>query len=318
MSFGPAPRRRSVESSDPRTENLLWESPTPVKQPVIPDGLRIPRQAPPPTPEEALRQAKPDPSPDPPKVASRETPPEPATTTRRKNKAVPLTDPETLELLEHILSEFEHPRKHRLRAEYYPYASLKHTIRLDRRTYVLRLSDLLIGEPRGLTLAAAYIMFARITGKPCPPRIEKLYDSFTKTPHARRKIDFAARTRGWKFVTGTRGKHRDLDERFDRLNREYFQGQLRRPRLTWSVGRSRRHLGQYDETFDCIAMNRKLDSKWVPLYVLDYVLFHEMLHMVHPARIGKNGRRLVHTKEFKKAERRFKDYDRAIRWLEKR
>jgi hypothetical protein len=238
--------------------------------------------------------------------------------TRRNGKAIPLTDPETLELLEHILSEFEHPRKHRLRVEYYPYASLKHTIRVDRRTYVLRLSDLLIGEPRGLTLAAAYIMFAKITGKACPRRVEKLYDSYTKTPQARRKMDLAARTRGWKCITGTRGKHRDLDDRFDRLNREYFQGRLRRPRLTWSVGKSRRHVGQYDETFDCIAMNRKLDSKWVPLYVLDYVLYHEMLHMVFPARSGKNGRRMVHTREFKEAEKRFKDYDRAIRWLEKR
>jgi hypothetical protein len=268
--------------------------------------------------EETARPAKAVPSPQPPGVDSRATPSEPATKTKRKGKAIPLTDPETLELLEHILSEFEHPRRHRLRVEYYPYASLKHTIRVHRRTYVLRLSDLLIGEPRGLTLAAAYIMFARITGKPCPTRVEKLYDSYTKTPQARRKIDFAARTRGWKCVTGTRGKHRDLDDRFARLNREYFEGNLRRPRLTWSVGKSRRHLGQYDETFDCIAMNRKLDSKWVPLYVLDYVLFHEMLHMVHPAKIGRNGRRLVHTKEFKKAEKRFKDYARAIRWLEKR
>jgi hypothetical protein len=249
-----------------------------------------------------------------PPLTPSESPPE----TGGRRKAIPLTDPETLELLEHILTEFEHPRRHRLRVEYYPYASLKHTIRVDRRTYILRLSDLLIGEPRGLTLAAAYIMFARITGKQCPRRVEKLYDSYTKTPEARRKIDRAARTRGWKFVTGTRGKHRDLDDRFERLNRDYFQGKLRRPRLTWSVGKSRRHLGQYDETFDCIAMNRKLDSKWVPLYVLDYVLFHEMLHMVHPARVGKNGRRMVHTKEFKKAEKQFKDYDRAIRWLERR
>jgi len=239
----------------------------------------------------------------------------PAPTTRRR-KAVPLTDPEILRLLDESLGAFVKSSRRRLRVEFYPYAGLKHTIRLDRGCYYLRLSDLLLGAPGKVIVAAGIIMFARITQRPCPRWADEIYESFAASPEVRDRMDRAARARGWRFVRGTRGKHRDLDDRFGRINREYFGGKLSRPRLTWSVGKSRRKLGQYDETFDLIAINRKLDSRWVPLYVLDYVLFHEMLHIIFPAEL-KNGRRMVHTREFNKAEKKFKDYDRAIRWLEK-
>jgi predicted metal-dependent hydrolase len=56
-----------------------------------------------------------------------------------------------------------------------------------------------------------------------------------------------------------------------------------------------------------------MDSKRVPGYFIEYVVYHEMLH----AAIGiqeREGRRSIHSAEFKKREKLFKYYERAMAW----
>jgi predicted metal-dependent hydrolase len=48
----------------------------------------------------------------------------------------------------------------------------------------------------------------------------------------------------------------------------------------------------------------------VPEWFVRYIVYHEMLHIKHPARII-NGRRVHHTKAFLAEEQRFPDYDEA-------
>jgi hypothetical protein len=59
-----------------------------------------------------------------------------------------------------------------------------------------------------------------------------------------------------------------------------------------------------------------LDSNDVPDYVVEYVLYHEMLHIKHPARLI-NGRRHRHTSAFRFDERKFVDYEKAQQWIER-
>jgi butyrate kinase len=78
----------------------------------------------------------------------------------------------------------------------------------------------------------------------------------------------------------------------------------------WSTTPTVRKLGQYDVTRDCITVSSSLDAPGVPAYVVDYVLYHELLHKVlGTERI--NGRRRIHTPEFHAAERKFKQYGEA-------
>ena len=65
-----------------------------------------------------------------------------------------------------------------------------------------------------------------------------------------------------------------------------------------------------------VAISRSLDDKKVPAYVVEYVLFHEMLHIAHPTR-HVNGRRYNHTAAFRRDERRFTHYEAAEHWIEK-
>jgi len=59
---------------------------------------------------------------------------------------------------------------------------------------------------------------------------------------------------------------------------------------------------------------RILDSKDVPRLVVDYVMFHEMLHLRHPVEHA-GARRCIHTPAFKQEEKRFVGAREAKAWL---
>ena len=115
-------------------------------------------------------------------------------------------------------------------------------------------------------------------------------------------------------LTEARGRHVDLEMLFVDLNSRYFAGGLDKPRISWSTKRSRSILGRYDATHNTIFISRLFDSPKVPEYVTQYVMYHEMLHLKHQTRV-KECRMLIHTPEFKQAERRFAQYQDARTWL---
>ncbi|MGE5893693.1 MAG: SprT-like domain-containing protein [bacterium] len=124
-----------------------------------------------------------------------------------------------------------------------------------------------------------------------------------------------------RMKTSTRGKYFDLIEFFDAINREYFEGRIN-SLITWGTRSPRyavrkRTLGSYSSHSNTIRINPILDSRNVPRYFLEYIVYHEMLH----ADIGieNNGsRRIVHSREFRHREKLFKHYARAIAWEKKR
>jgi len=106
------------------------------------------------------------------------------------------------------------------------------------------------------------------------------------------------------------GRHHSLTAAFDRVNHDYFSSTLLRPGLTWRKMRATRKLGQYDTLRDLITLNAALDAPNVPEVVIDYVLYHELLHKTLGIQ-RVNGRRRVHTPEFRKAERQFRHFKQA-------
>ncbi len=112
----------------------------------------------------------------------------------------------------------------------------------------------------------------------------------------------------------TQGSVYDLQTLFSTINRDYFSGSLGQPRLVWSARASRRRLGYYHPDTDTISLNRALDSRDVPPYVVAYVLFHEMLHK-HLGLINRNGRRYAHTRQFKIEEQRFHQFKEAEHFI---
>lgn len=112
------------------------------------------------------------------------------------------------------------------------------------------------------------------------------------------------------------GNYYDLDILFHKIDREYFAGKMVKPRLTWNKTLTHRKLGHYEPLRDRVVMSRSLDSSHVPQMVVELVLYHELLHKYHGVK-WLNGKRMAHTPEFRRSERKFLHYQEAQKWLEK-
>jgi hypothetical protein len=117
------------------------------------------------------------------------------------------------------------------------------------------------------------------------------------------------------------GRHFDLQKIFDNLNQRYFRGRVRDYEVKWGRQRKQRPkeyfiFGTIQEEDRVIRINRALDQSFVPLWFLQYILYHEMLHAVVPDEEMGGGRRRVHTEEFNRREKHFRNYRRARRWEE--
>ncbi|MBI5103206.1 MAG: hypothetical protein HZB33_15430 [Nitrospirae bacterium] len=142
-----------------------------------------------------------------------------------------------------------------------------------------------------------------------------------KTPLVRRFIldhagSLPSRTRKRQPIK-TMGSYHDLARLALCVNRDYFEGGITTP-VTWGTKKTghsarRRILGSYNSRTDIIRINPILDRKNVPRYYLEFIIYHEMLHADLGVR-KKNGRREVHSREFKRRERLFRDYDKALLW----
>lgn len=120
-----------------------------------------------------------------------------------------------------------------------------------------------------------------------------------------------------RTIVITEGRVHDLAAPFAEINRRYFHESITAA-ITWSSrpprsGVQKRNLGSYDRRRDLIRISRYLDRKAVPHYYVAYVVYHEMLH----AAVGtqqKNGRTVMHSAEFRRREKLFHDYERAMAW----
>ena len=199
---------------------------------------------------------------------------------------------------------------------FYPYIGINHTIRLRDEEIFVRIGTLCSDMPPASHKGLAYILVGKLLRKKIPSGAREIYDAYVKSVEIRERALASKRARGRKVVTSAQGSVYDLDEIFDSLNRSYFAGAIPRPALTWSMRKTYRILGHHDAAHEHVAISRSLDSANVPRYVVEYVVFHEMLHIAHPTR-HVNGRRYNHTAAFKRDEQKFAYFEEAERWIER-
>ena len=218
-----------------------------------------------------------------------------------------------------FLRVFRRLRLHRetpgFRATFYPSAGLHSTIKVKGANQVeARVSDLLSGARPLVVEALAEILLTRLYGCRTSREARECYQAWAHSPAVQRRIDDVRRERGRKLLLPPCGRRFDLKAIFTDLNRRFFAGAIEGVRIGWSQNRSRTSLGHFDSSHRTITITRWLDSPRVPRYVVEYLVFHEMLHARIPVE-HRNHRRVVHSAEFVAAERAFPDYARATRWL---
>ena len=203
-----------------------------------------------------------------------------------------------------------------IEVRFYPYVGINHTIRVRRGRVFVRISEICREMPPTGHQALAFILVAKLLRKRVSPKARDIYSSYIKTTEIREKATENKRARGRKVISSGKGEVYDLVEIFDRLNRVYFQRLLPQPVLTWSARKTYRILGHHDSTHQTIVISKSLDSTKVPEYVVEYVVFHEMLHIHHPTQ-HRDGRRYNHTPAFRRDERKFVYFEQAERWIER-
>lgn len=199
--------------------------------------------------------------------------------------------------------------------EFYPYVALNHTIKVREGRVLVRLSDLSREAPDDAHQPLALILVAKLLNKPISPLATQKYAAYTAQPEVVAAIRARRQSAGRKFVSGPQGRFYNLELMFHKLNRRYFNSTLPQPTLTWSQQEAHCVVGHHDATHDTIVISRALDAPDVPDMVVEFVLYHEMLHIKHPTQ-RINGRRAMHTAAFRADEKRFAYYDAAQFWLQ--
>ncbi|HMF58309.1 MAG TPA: SprT-like domain-containing protein [Pyrinomonadaceae bacterium] len=196
------------------------------------------------------------------------------------------------------------------------FAGLHHSIRVRSGRVYVRLSDIFKNAPANVQRALAFILVSKLLARKAPEVHERVYREYAFSPEILRASDIARQKSGRKRISTARGRVYDLDKMFQKLNRRYFDGEIARPVLTWSLRKTRRIMGHHDAAHDTIVISKTLDSTEVPEWFVEFILFHEMLHIKHPARLIK-GRRYYHTNAFRTEEQSFPYYEEAQDFLDR-
>lgn len=196
------------------------------------------------------------------------------------------------------------------------FTSLNTTIRLREGQIFVSLSDLLEGAPESVIRAIAHILLAKLYRKAIDPTHNLRYKRFASSAAVTRQTELIRSSRGSKRFYGPEGRYYHLEEVFDSLNMRFFSGLMGRPELTWSEHHAKRSLGHYDAAHNTIVVSRVFDRPSSPRYAIEYLLFHEMLHLKHPVRM-RGLRRCVHSREFKAEERQFPQLTEALAFIKR-
>lgn len=181
-------------------------------------------------------------------------------------------------------------------------------IRAKMIRYQISLSSLVLPDEYFSVLTK--ILFCRLSKKPVQNswkvkltdyenRFNRLHEK--SFPHKPVKLD-------------SRGEHYQLLHIFNKLNNLYFQNTLEVPHIGWSRQNNKYRLGSFHANQQKMLISRILDHPDVPQFVVEGIVYHEMLHMIHPIQ-SQNGRRIIHSRNFKNDERKFIHHVKLERWL---
>lgn len=202
-------------------------------------------------------------------------------------------------------------------AQFYPYTNLKLTIRCRNSKLNIRLSDLLTDAPKDVLISAAYVIISKHLNVECPSEFRGRYREYIYSKIIRDRLRSIRKTRCRNTKSDSKGEYFDLDECFKIINRKYFHGTFAKPNLAWSKKPNKYRLGHCDSDLNTIIVSRRLDKKNTPQFMVEYIIYHELLHLKHPGKFIK-GRWRVHTSEFSSEEKKFENFNEVKEWLKTR
>ncbi len=196
---------------------------------------------------------------------------------------------------------------------FYPYANGTSTVREQSGQLRLKITTRLEGAPDEVVEGVVAILLSRILGVALPVSENGNVRRYRQHLEAGRG---RAEAKGRKHIDPV-GAHRSLLESYLRVSLDMDLVLPKVPTLSWSKTVARHRFGHWDPDHDAVVISQVLDDPQVPEFVLDYVLYHELLHILHPVKMGSATKRIVHSAVFKRDERRFPRWKEADAWINK-
>jgi hypothetical protein len=205
----------------------------------------------------------------------------------------------------------------RLQATYYRYSGLTHTVRARGNQLHIRISHHFERQPPQVIQAIGHVLIRKLLRLP-PRKTEATLCREVEASLAKGLADAERLPRPasepTRFCLPAQGKVYDLEAMAQDLSERFFEGQFPKVPVFWSAKKAKRYWGKYYPDPARIVINSRLDRPKVPRYVVEAVLYHEMLHHAIGVRTVC-GRKRAHTHEFRRAERAFPHHSQADDFL---
>ena len=210
-------------------------------------------------------------------------------------------------------------KNHFIQAEFREYAGLKARVEMRGGKITAKVSDGFENAEREVLVGLGITLFNGLFEKKIDNAYTRAYKEYSTRESSSSYHETLRKLRGREKKLEPRGAHHDLQAILDTimvLYAEVFSG-FNKPEIGWSGKKNRCILGFHDGAFNAITINRVLDSERVPLFVVQYIVFHELLHCKHKVLFqrGESLRRTVHPRAFKEDEKKFVLADKAEAWL---
>ncbi len=224
-----------------------------------------------------------------------------------------MTEGDLQQISSELVKELTGKSKIQVEACFYKSRALNHKIKLEKGTIHIRIAEALQQAPELIIRVLITILVLKLYRYKVDRQLYRAYREYVERhPH----LVAPPKTKRPSRFYQPEGRFFNLRELFLEINARFFENKLDLPILGWSLRKSYRRLGFYSSEKNLLVISRIFDAPKVPEQVVKFLLYHEMLHMAIP--IQKiNGRRRIHTTEFKRREQAFPEYEAIQKWLKK-
>jgi predicted metal-dependent hydrolase len=200
----------------------------------------------------------------------------------------------------------------KIEVDFHPFRSMKHTIEWTPWRIRIKINENFRNAPKNIMENLAIILLAKVYKAKVGKDIRKNYNNYVESL----RDTLPAKKHNRLDSYSARGNAYDLSQIFQQLNKLYFGDSLKEPIVGWSRNKSYWRLGFYDQERNLLVVSRIFDRAKVPEQIVAYLVYHEMLHIQFPTE-RRNGRRIIHSAQFRETERKFPEYQEIQDWLKK-
>jgi len=183
-------------------------------------------------------------------------------------------------------------------------ANLHYAYRMKRDLFEIEMSDYLEGAPDEVLNDECKVIVKWSMGERFSqaPSVEEYINSEEFIVGSRPKYLRRSRT----FTMSEQGRCKNLLDSIERLLEMdlVHDTDIRNSYITWATHMAKNKFGQCNQTFRVISINPDLDSVDVPDELVDYVVYHEILHL----RQDRTKKRRPHNAQFRGWEHMYPDY----------